>query len=737
MNFDYGSSLFGNLLGQNSSSGGVNTQVLYTYTLKAHPNSSSFVTYLPPKSSSENRQNVASNQASSGQSSGSGKRGRRCAACKAYGHYRSSKKCPQYGQDATHTVIAGGGPSAGGSEDADEDQGDDGYDDGENERTYVEEDGDSSEGSYYNSDKDSELLEDGDLHGIGTDESSDDDSYEENSVPNSSNQVMVIPELEPLDKLKWEEEAILPTVRADTRTQRREDLRQGCPRFRIADPGPKLKGGDKKNRDLSPLSFLKLFWDTTIVGTFLEVMNVFKNRRNQKRRSTDWTADDFWAFLGLILYFGVVKYPQRGMPWQDDPMLSDEFVQSVMSHRQFDTMVNCFRYTDTTRLTERERKEKNREDGFWTVQSFLTRISDNFLKQYKPYQDLSIDEICFPYKGRHRYRQYNKDKPHPYHFAFFGLCCPVTSYLLSFIPSRGRDQKRDSRVSASEWPVLQLLNRSEFHHLGLVATTDNFYTGITLMTILLHWGVYLLGTVRANRKGIPKDKLFPKVGADKRERGEAECWYTTVSVLGLLRKIYLICWQDNKPVHMLSSMETTMSEVMRVHKRERRYTHKETIPMPASIKYYNGSMGGADMHGQYVQYYRTTIKTVAWQPRIFTQCLHSAVNNAHVMYKRYYKLERGDDGYSFLSFITLLIKEMCGLDSKNGQEKAAVSPPMCLPVYYKRDSKAKKDERQQCVHCKDKKSVVKCNGCGVALCVGTVGDTKKSCWELFHEAKLA
>lgn len=70
MNFEFGSSLFGDLFGENSSSGGVNTQ-----------------------SSSENRQNVASNQASSGQSSGSGKRGRRCTACKVFGQNRSSKRC--------------------------------------------------------------------------------------------------------------------------------------------------------------------------------------------------------------------------------------------------------------------------------------------------------------------------------------------------------------------------------------------------------------------------------------------------------------------------------------------------------------------------------------------------------------------------------------------------------------------------------------------------------------------
>ena len=163
-------------------------------------------------------------------------------------------------------------------------------------------------------------------------------------------------------------------------SQRREDLRWGYPSFKINDPGPKLKGGDKKNRDLSPLSFLKLFWDTTMVGTLLEVMNAFKNRRNPKRCSVDWTADDFWTFLGLTLYFGVVKYPQRGMSWQGDRMLSDEFVQSAMYLRKLNSILSCFRHADATRVPERERKEKSREDGFWTVQNFLTLLSDNYLK---------------------------------------------------------------------------------------------------------------------------------------------------------------------------------------------------------------------------------------------------------------------------------------------------------------------------------------------------------------------
>ena len=142
---------------------------------------------------------------------------------------------------------------------------------------------------------------------------------------------------------------------------------------------------------------------------------------------------------------------------------------------------------------------------------------------------------------------------------------------------KGKDGERDKRVSATEWPVLKLLNLPIFFNIGLVVTTDNWYTALYLMCTLLEWGIHLFGTVRPNRKGLLKDRLFPKEGRGKRSRGRAEASSTTVSIKGKDKKIYLICWQDNKPVHMLSSMETTMSEAVRVHKRERRYTHKETL----------------------------------------------------------------------------------------------------------------------------------------------------------------
>ena len=93
--------------------------------------------------------------------------------------------------------------------------------------------------------------------------------------------------------------------------------------------------------------------------------------------------------------------------------------------------------------------------------------------------------------------------------------------MLRFLSCRGKFENRDRSVSAREWPVLKLMNLPMFRHMGPIVTTDNWYTAILLIIILLDWGIYLFGTVRSNRNDLPKDRLFPREGVNKRERGEA------------------------------------------------------------------------------------------------------------------------------------------------------------------------------------------------------------------------
>ena len=63
-------------------------------------------------------------------------------------------------------------------------------------------------------------------------------------------------------------------------------------------------------------------------------------------------------------------------------------------------------------------------------------------------------------------------------------------------------------------------------------------------------GNYFKGTCKANKQGIPNDGIFPKDGRNKQPRG------TRRQIVKLMeKKVYFTAWQDNKPVHLLSTLK--------------------------------------------------------------------------------------------------------------------------------------------------------------------------------------
>ena len=167
----------------------------------------------------------------------------------------------------------------------------------------------------------------------------------------------------------------------------------------------------------------------------------------------------------------------------------------------------------------------------------------------------------------------------------------------------------------------------------------------------------MLGAARSNREGLPKGRLSPKEGGGKRRRGRAEVNSVAASIKGKDKKIYLVNWQDNKPVHLPSSTPTSLPQVDGVHMESGRLTRRAPIAAPSVIKSYNKSMGGADLRDQLAQLYRTMIKTLAWQPRTFTLALRGSVVNAHALHKSRYSLGRSDDGYAFKTY--MIGSEIC------------------------------------------------------------------------------
>lgn len=92
---------------------------------------------------------------------------------------------------------------------------------------------------------------------------------------------------------------------------------------------------------------------------------------------------------------------------------------------------------------------------------------------------------------------------------------------------------------------------------GRVVTTNNWYTSLQTIKLLLERSV---GTVRTNKRGLPKEHVFPAKGENVKPRREFNCCQLDND------NIYFISWMDNKPVHLLSTWKPFSSQVSRVQK---------------------------------------------------------------------------------------------------------------------------------------------------------------------------
>jgi len=93
-----------------------------------------------------------------------------------------------------------------------------------------------------------------------------------------------------------------------------------------------------------------------------------------------------------------------------------------MSRDSYLVIRNDITWTDTADVTEDERRQQNRADGFWMISTLFSALKESCQKYYTPNRHISIDEVCIFFKGRHRCRCYNPNKPNNWNFKVFALC---------------------------------------------------------------------------------------------------------------------------------------------------------------------------------------------------------------------------------------------------------------------------------------------------------------------------
>ena len=163
---------------------------------------------------------------------------------------------------------------------------------------------------------------------------------------------------------------------------------------------------------------------------------------------------------------------------------------------------------------------------------------------------------------------------------------------------------------------------------------DNYYTSPTLFTSLLQLEFGSCGTVRINRRGMPKE-----VTAAKLKKGDMTSREVQKGTLALK-------WQDKQPVVMLS----TINDNSWVTKRRRTRLVAggiEEIEKPTMVEKYNMYMGGVDKGDQLMSYYGFSHRTVKWWRHAFFHLFENAIVNAYILYRLSVQDERKLDHKHF------------------------------------------------------------------------------------------
>ena len=252
----------------------------------------------------------------------------------------------------------------------------------------------------------------------------------------------------------------------------------------------------------STLDFFRLFYTDTMIEQFVLNTNAYARTTNHKSNGVSWkdvTVSEIWVFFAIVMFMGTISVPQRRLLWDPKTRYFNNFVANNMSMRRFEGILACLHWENTAAFTKEQKAEKKAKDSFWPVATYLDGLATRYKQHFIPGQDMDVDEQCIPAKCYHPAVQYNKDKPAKWAFKNFALNCGKTKYMANFDLYRGKDPLQDTRVPATAYPVLKLVDDTElFQFINLILFLDNWYVSLYLFVALLKLGIHACGTVQTH-----------------------------------------------------------------------------------------------------------------------------------------------------------------------------------------------------------------------------------------------
>ncbi len=207
--------------------------------------------------------------------------------------------------------------------------------------------------------------------------------------------------------------------------------------------------------------------------------------------------DNFFAVLLMIGAYRAKKEPVSNL-WSKT--YGRVAIQRLMSRDRFNAILRCLRFDDFE-IRHNLNQAASNIDKLEPIKQLFNEWNESIKDGFFPYRNVTIDEMLVNFYGRCPFKQFMPKKPGKYGIKFWVLTDSLTAYVLNARIYTGKKNDTIER-NLGEKVVLDLVQL--YKGFSINVTCDNFFASRELLLKLKEMQFFLLGTMKANRKEIPR-----------------------------------------------------------------------------------------------------------------------------------------------------------------------------------------------------------------------------------------
>lgn len=318
------------------------------------------------------------------------------------------------------------------------------------------------------------------------------------------------------------------------------------------------------------------------------------------------TLREMKNFLAIVIHMTLVEKESFDSYWSTREIIQTPFPKKIMTRSRFRAIYSCLHLNDNSKYIPRGQEGY---DAFFKLRPYFEELSNLCQMTFSPDEELTIDEGTCGFRGKVHFRVYNKDKPDKYGMKIYMLCDAKTGYILKMVPYVGDSKTTQSIIMELCEPYI-----GKWHTIYM----DRFFTSPTTIDLLWQKQTRAVGTVMANRRGLPRTWLQQFLEVNE--------------MVFCHRGNLTACkWKDKRDVLVLTTKHAaTWTEVTA----KRKGVGVVKKQKPDCIIDYNHNKIGVDLNDQYVSYYSLNRKTMKWWKKMFFNLVARALVNAYVIYNK-------------------------------------------------------------------------------------------------------